>query len=69
MKNMSEIVRCKDCKYYVAAPSYALDCDDPKDTKICRSPRLDYDTECGDQWMWMDPDDFCSRGERKYEEE
>ena len=60
-----EVVRCKDCKYYVPAPYYALDHDDPTDTKICRSPNLDYDTECGDQWMWMRPDDFCSYGERK----
>ena len=60
-----EVVRCKDCKYYVPAPDYALDYGDPKDTKICRSPNLDYDTECGDLWQWMNPDDFCSCGERK----
>ena len=57
-----EIVRCKDCKHYKDAPWYAK----PEiGTKICRSPNLDYDTECGDLWMWMNPDDFCSYGERR----
>jgi len=63
-KEVEQVVRCKDCKWYVTAPRYALYGDMPPDTKICRSPNLDYDTECGDQWMWMNPDDFCSYGER-----
>ena len=60
-----EVVRCKDCKHYVTAPYYALRCEQPKDTKICRHPGLDFDTECGDHWISMNPDGFCSYGERR----
>lgn len=48
-----EIVRCKDCRYYMAE---GLRCD---------HPNLEFDVECYDQWLVMDKDDFCSYGERK----
>lgn len=60
------VVRCEDCEYYVDAPNYVAGAE--KGVKICRSPSLDFDTECGDQWMWMPPDGFCSNGVRRGEE-
>lgn len=60
------VVRCEDCEYYVDAPYYVAGAE--KGVKICRSPSLDFDTECGDQWMWMPPDGFCSNGVRRGEE-
>lgn len=59
--NVVKVVRCRDCKHYVDAPDYVSH---NIGQKICRSPNLDFDTECGDLWMWMDPDDFCNYGER-----
>lgn len=58
-------VRCKECKYYVKAPYYALRPGMSADRKICRHPDLDFDTECADHWIWMNPDDYCSSGERR----
>ena len=60
------VVRCADCEFYVDAPKYVTGAE--KGVKICRSPSLDFDTECGDQWMWMPPDGFCSNGVRRGEE-
>lgn len=49
-------VRCKDCKHY---------CHDKRHGTICRHPALDFDIECYDHWIEMEPDGFCSYGERR----
>ena len=48
-----EVVRCKDCKYYT------------EHKKRCDHPCQDWDVECYDQWLEMEPSDFCSYGERR----
>ncbi len=48
-----EVVRCKECQYYTP------------EKKRCDHPQLDYDIECYDHWVEMEPNDFCSCGERK----
>lgn len=53
------VVRCKDCKYYTKHRRL--------EGMRCNHPALDYDVECYDQWVNVDPDDFCSYGEREDE--
>lgn len=48
-----EVVRCKDCKFYTESKNR------------CDHPCMDYDVERYDQWLEMNPDDFCSYGERR----
>lgn len=48
-----EVVRCKDCKHYT------------EQKKRCDHPCQDWDVECYDQWLEMEPSDFCSYGERR----
>ena len=48
-----EVVRCKDCLYYT------------EEKKRCDHQCLDYDVECYDHWLEMEPTDFCSYGERR----
>jgi len=43
----------KDCKYY------------NEQKHRCDHPCQDWDVECYDQWLEMEPDDFCSYGERR----
>lgn len=45
-----EVVRCKDCKHY-KQNEYC-----PDDEMVCKRWAV---------WLYIDPDDFCSRGERK----
>lgn len=47
-----EVVRCKDCKYYKQNP-YSQEED-----RLCMS---------WSDWLPTDPEDFCSYGERKTE--
>lgn len=49
----AELVRCKQCRYYKEIE------------KRCDHPCLDFDVECYDHWLEMEPDDFCSYGERR----
>lgn len=53
LPDVVSVVRCKDCRYYTER------------TKRCDHPCLDYDVECYDHWLEMEPLDFCSYGERK----
>lgn len=48
-----EVVRCRDCKFYT------------EQKKRCDHPCQDWDVECFDQWLEMEPNDFCSYGERR----
>lgn len=52
----SPVVRCKDCESY-----------DPI-KKRCDHPHLDFDVECYDHWINVKPEDFCSYGERRTDE-
>lgn len=47
------IVHCFECRYYGGG-----------ETCRCNHPQLCFDVECYDQWLDMQPDDFCSRGEK-----
>ncbi len=51
--DVTPVVRCKDCKYFI------------NERKRCDHPNLDYDVECYDHWIGVNPDDFCSYGERE----
>lgn len=57
-----EVVRCKDCEYYVDELDY-----DGQNTgrKRCEHPKLDYSGFCDDFWLAPDPDDFCSYGKKR----
>ena len=55
--NPAEVVRCKDCAHY----HY----DVRRRKNRCDHPLLDFDIECYDHWIDTEPDDFCSRGERR----
>ena len=57
-KDISEIVRCKDCKYLNGKAPWG-------DSFRCDHPNQCYDTECDDQWLCVELDDFCSYGVRK----
>jgi hypothetical protein len=46
-----EVVRCKDCLYYTPIPWN-------KEEMVCR---------CYTDWLFTEPTDFCSNGERKEE--
>lgn len=46
-------VCCKDCKFYTESENR------------CDHPYMDYDVECYDQWLVVNPDDFCSCSERR----
>ena len=48
-----EVVRCKDCKHY------------KERKKRCDHPCLDWELECYDLWLSVEPDDYCSYGERR----
>ena len=48
-------VRCKDCKYYT------------EEEFRCDHPELNWEVECYDHWIDCNPDDFCSKGERRSE--
>lgn len=52
-----EVVRCKGCKFYTESENR------------CDHPYMDYDVECYDQWLVVNPDDFCSCGERRSDHE
>ena len=52
-----DVVRCKDCTHYNA------------EIHRCDHPNLNYDVECYDQWIDTEPDDFCSYGERREDNE
>lgn len=54
--DMVEVVRCKDCKYFKTYPLGETDCAYISE-KAWAQGELNFD-----------PDDFCSRGERKVEE-
>lgn len=45
-----EVVRCKDCENYKQSKYL------PDDEMVCM---------CWSDWLYTDPDDFCSYGERK----
>lgn len=45
--------RCKDCEFY------------NENDKRCDHPCLEWEVECYDLWLGVEPDDFCSYGERK----
>lgn len=63
-----EIVRCKDCKYWAeAGREYNPNTNSWSAVMVC-----DYDEcpeGCGHTCWSTDADDFCSRGERRGEEE
>lgn len=48
---------CRECKYYT------------EKKHRCDHPCQDYDVECYDQWVEMNPADFCSQGERRTDHE
>ena len=54
---MDELVRCKGCKYYT------------EDEFRCDHPELNWEVECYDHWIDCNPDDFCSKGERRTDNE
>jgi hypothetical protein len=49
--DFSEVVRCKDCLYYTPIPWN-------KEEMVC---------QCYTDWLFTEPTDFCSNGERKEE--
>ena len=49
---MAELVRCKDCEYYKEQEKR---CDHP-----CQEAEY-----CYDCWLGVEPEDFCSYGERR----
>ena len=51
------VVRCRECMHYKKhSHSAGMRCD---------HPNLNYDIECFDQWLDVEPNDFCSYGERE----
>jgi len=55
------VVRCKDCVHY--KPKDAMT---PGNNRMrCDHPCLDYDIECYDQWLDVEPDDYCKHGKWK----
>ncbi len=55
------VVRCKDCVHY--KPKNAMT---PGDNRMrCDHPCLDYDIECYDLWLDVEPNDYCKYGEKK----
>lgn len=55
------VVRCWECVHY--KPKDAMT---PGDNRMrCDHPCLDYDIECYDQWLDVEPNDYCKYGERK----
>lgn len=60
-KDLVEVVRCKDCKYYDTDGGWVM----REGCKRCYHPQQEWDVECYDQWVETRPDDFCSYGERK----
>lgn len=48
-----DVIHCKDCKHY--------NCE----TRRCKHPNLDFDVECYDHWLEMEPSDTCSYGDKK----
>lgn len=56
-----EVVRCRECVHYKHKDAMT-----PGDNRMrCDHPCLDYDIECYDQWLDVEPDDYCKYGERK----
>lgn len=62
MDRDAEIVRCKDCEYW---GSGILTSTENKDCKRCEHPNLYSEGFCDDYWLETYPDDFCSYGIRK----
>lgn len=55
--DVAPVVHCSECKHYKKhSHSAGMRCD---------HPNLNYDIECFDQWLDVEPDDFCSYGERE----
>lgn len=54
------VVRCKDCKYADGKKETNVEKRYVADILVCRNSDL-----CGDEPLAMWPDDFCSYGERK----
>jgi hypothetical protein len=55
------VVRCRECVHYKHKDAMT-----PGDNRMrCDHPCLDYDIECYDQWLDVEPDDYCKYGERK----
>lgn len=55
--NAEPVVRCRECMHYKKhSHSAGMRCD---------HPNLNYDIECFDQWLDVEPNDFCSYGERE----
>lgn len=55
------VVRCRDCVHY--KPKDAMT---PGDNRMrCNHPCLDYDIECYDLWLDVEPNDYCKYGEIK----
>ena len=57
-----EIIKCKDCEYFVDYEGYNKDY---AGTKRCNHPKLNFDIECYDHWLDVNEDDFCSYAEPK----
>lgn len=53
VSDVVEVVRCKDCRYYI------------QDQLRCDHPQINWDIECYDCWVETNPDDFCSYGKMK----
>lgn len=55
------VVRCRECVHY--KPKDAMT---PGDNRMrCNHPCLDYDIECYDLWLDVEPNDYCKYGEKK----
>ena len=51
------VVRCKDCEHsrLNILPGY-------EGQLRCDHPNLDFDIECADEWINVNPSDYCSKG-------
>lgn len=55
---MDNIIRCNDCEHYIK------DYKDYYGNEFgrCNHPKMEFDVECYDMWLEMEPDDYCSYG-------
>lgn len=60
-----KVVRCKECKFY----NSEYECYNGDPFGRCDHPQQEYDIECYDMWVATKPDDFCSYGERRTDDE
>lgn len=60
-KDMVEVTRCKDCRYYISDHDMKIFKDEYKDYKN----KLDADGLCRSTDKWTDEDDFCSCAKKR----